>query len=183
MPPCETAGSRVANACSAPAIRVAAPLAGGPERALRVAGVALFGADKVQRARAERRRVAQNVARGLRPRQADDQRDRLGRGGGRCFLKRKRDRRRIDGRERGLAARPVDHAGVEGVSDAAAQDVEDVPRPPVAERQRPIDFGGSEEDEVHARGRIQATGPVTQRERSGMSRMKRSRFMALVMIT
>ena len=132
---------------------VAAPIAGGPEGAVGVVGVAFFGGDEVEGGDAERRGVAEDVAGGLRTGETEDEGDGRGRG-----------RRRgvpgegegegggVEGGERGFAAGAVDQAAVEGVADGAAEHGEHVHGARVRARERGGGFGGGEEDEIHGAG-------------------------------
>lgn len=104
----------------------------------------------MNRSDAERRGVAQNVAGGLGPRQPDDQRERVRRGGRGSPGKRKVQRVGVDGTQGGLAARPVDLAGIERIPDLATEDLEDVSGARVAARERAVELGGFKKDQVHA---------------------------------
>ena len=57
--------------------QVPLPFARSPERALGVAAFPFFRDDEVNRGDSERGGITQNVAGGLRPRQADDQDERI----------------------------------------------------------------------------------------------------------
>jgi hypothetical protein len=50
-----------------------------------------------------------------------------------------------------LAAGTIDHAGIEGVTGPAAQDVAEVLRPGIAPGQRSIHFGAFKQDQVHGK--------------------------------
>ena len=94
------------------------------------------------------RGVAQNVARGLRPRQADEEHEGIGR------------RRRVspdegegeriggDGDERALSSRAVDQAAGEFIAGLSAQDLEQVLRTNIGPGERARDFIGLEEEKI-----------------------------------
>ena len=100
---------------------VAAPFAGGPERGGGVVGIAALGGDKVKRTDAEGRSVAENVAGGLRARQAEEERDRIGGGGRRTPNESECEGRVGDRGECAFAERAIDEADVERVADLAAE--------------------------------------------------------------
>ena len=132
---------------------VAAPIAGGPERAVRVVGIAFFGGDEVEGGDAERGGVAEDVARGLRSGETEDEGDGRGRGR-RCGVPREGEREGGggEGGERGFAAGAVDQTAIEGVADGAAEHGEHVHGARVGARERGGGFGGGEEDEIHGAG-------------------------------
>lgn len=130
---------------------MAAPFAGGPEGTAGVVGIAFFGGDEVQGGDAERGGVAENVAGGLRAREAEDKCDRRGGRRGRGVPgEGERKRGEGDGGERGLAARTVNQAAVERISDMATEHTENVQGARIGARERDGGLGGIEEDEVHA---------------------------------
>lgn len=128
---------------------LAPPFVGGPERAVGVVGVGLFGCDEIDRGDAEGREVAKDVAGGLGARESDDDGDRCRGNGGVCGDKGEGEGVGGDGGEGGFAAGAVDEAGVEGVAGGAFEDFEDVARAAIGARERAGEIFGSEEDEVH----------------------------------
>lgn len=128
---------------------VAAPLAGSPERGGGVVGIATLGGDEVKRADAEGRSVAENVACGLRTRQAEQERDRIGGGGRWTPGEGEREGRVRDRGERALAQRAIDKADIERVADLAAENFQDVLGALIGARERGGEFGELEENEVH----------------------------------
>lgn len=124
------------------------PFAGRPEGTLRVVEIAFFRGDEIDRFNAEGGEVAQDVARGLRAREADDH----GEGSRRRGIVRgsegERERLGGDGGEGDFAAWAVDESGVEGVADLALQDFQKMAGARIGARKRAGEFGGLEEDEV-----------------------------------
>ena len=128
---------------------VAAPLAGSPERGGGVVGIATLGGDEVKRADAEGRSVAENVACGLRTRQAEQERDRIGRRGRQAPGETERERYVGDRDEGSFAERAIDKADIERVADLAAENFQDVLGALIDARERGGEFGELEENEVH----------------------------------
>jgi len=128
---------------------VTSPFAGGPERAVGVGGFASFGGDEMQCADAERGGLLEDFPRGLRAGQADQECER--RLWWRKFAPGKSEGEKLerDVDESGFSTRPVDEAGVEGITFLATQDIEDVGGARVGAWEGRGDFFGLEEDDVH----------------------------------
>ena len=141
---------------------LAVPFAGRPERAAGVVGIAFFGGDEVQLGDAERRGIAQNVARGLGAGQAEHEGNRGGRGRGR-FLPGEGERKglRVERGDRGFAARSIDQAAIKRLATLASQHAENVQGARVGARERSGGFGGSEENEIHVAVGRSSVGPRT----------------------
>ena len=139
-----------------------APLLFDPADPRRIYDLSKALGENITLTRTEGRGLAQDVAGGLRTRQADQQDDRLrrrrggapGEGQGQSLVP--------DDHERALAARAVDQAGIEGIAGRPAQHAEQVGGPRVGARQRHGQFGRFEEDEVHASRRLRIA-PVESR--------------------
>lgn len=86
----------------------------------------------------------------MRARQAEDQRDRRERRRWVAPLETERERIGGEGDERAFAAGAVDEAGVEGIAFAPVQDFKQVLRAGIGARERAVDLGGLEEEEVPA---------------------------------
>ena len=108
----------------------------------------------MQRCHAERRRFTQDVAGGLGPRQADEQREGIRRGRRGAPSEAEREGVGPDLHQRTLSAGPVDHSGVKRPAFRPAQDPEQVRGPRIAPGQGRGQLGGFEENEVHASKRL-----------------------------
>ena len=84
-------------------------------------------------ANAQARGVAQNIACGLGPRQPDQKRDRITRGGGRCPGELEPQVVDLDGLHPRGAAGAIDYSGIEGVASSPPKDFEDVNSPAIRE--------------------------------------------------
>jgi hypothetical protein len=107
----------------------------------------------VQRRHAQRRRLLQDLARRLRPREADKQRQWRQRRGRWPPRKVELQTRGIDRPQRGLAPRPIHHPDIEGVARHPPQHRQHMHRARVIGRQRPAEFVGFEKDEIHGDAR------------------------------